>query len=132
MDARETLTVWLANLPAVLHPNGRTRDQRVKWAAVKKWRGLAGIVARASALDQLGRVPHWPRVVIQVTRYLGRGQRVMDGDNLVAWLKPVFDGLQDAGIVANDSGCTILPPLHARDWDRPRVELVVWEDEARS
>jgi len=33
--------------------------------------------------------------------------RRRDEDGLIAWLKPVFDGLQDAGVITNDSALTI-------------------------
>ncbi len=114
MSVRSTkmadLTEFVANLPRdvitidlplphrVLHPNGRTRNYKWRSTVVKEHRAMACMVARGHA----PRKP-WTLARYRVTFSLPRKQ---DEDNLSAWLKSYLDGLQDAGIVANDSGLT--------------------------
>jgi hypothetical protein len=82
----------------VLHPNGRTRKHGWRAKLVKEARQLAGYIARCNAPAK-----PWKRAKYRVTFSLPRKQ---DEDNLGAWLKSYLDGIQDAGIVANDSGLT--------------------------
>jgi len=49
----------------------------------------------------------------------------MDADNALATLKSLFDGLQDAGIVANDRHLTHAPVLQYTDRKNPRVEIEI-------
>jgi crossover junction endodeoxyribonuclease RusA len=54
--------------------------------------------------------------------------RRRDRDNLIASCKPYFDGLADAGLIANDSGFTLGPVVFGVDKEEPRIELEVsWE-----
>lgn len=68
--------------------------------------------AGISALNKAGRhPPRWERATAEATFHKpGSRAKVADGDNLNASLKAAFDGLQDAGIIVNDSGLTVLPP----------------------
>src|SRR5262245_46359261 len=96
------MTITFPLPPQVLHPNGRTRNHRYRSAMVKKTRKEAAFVAR------MQRPPRpYVKATVQATFYMPRRR---DGDGLNAWIKPILDGLQDAGIVANDSGITLLPP----------------------
>jgi hypothetical protein len=58
-------------------------------------RHTAGWLARAA------RIPRADRVRVEL-RYTPRTRRTRDADNLVALLKPLVDGLVDAGVVADD------------------------------
>lgn len=82
----------------VLHPNGRTRNYKWRASVVRDHRAMACLVARGHAPKK-----PWMKARYRVTFSLPRKQ---DEDNLSAWLKSYLDGLQDAGIVANDSGLT--------------------------
>ncbi len=102
--------------PEVLHPNGRTQKPMYRAKMVSKTRGESAFVARQHAPPQ-----PFATATVQATFYLPRRR---DGDGLNAWIKAVLDGLQDAGIVVNDSGITLLPPLQVtgKNVDR-RLEL---------
>jgi crossover junction endodeoxyribonuclease RusA len=55
-------------------------------------------------------------------------KRRRDRDNLIASCKAYFDGLADAGLIANDSGFTLGPVVFGVDKEEPRIELEVsWE-----
>jgi Holliday junction resolvase RusA-like endonuclease len=51
--------------------------------------------------------------------------RRRDKDNCLASMKAAFDGIADAGWVADDADFTHLPVQINKDKDRPRVEIVV-------
>lgn len=89
-------------LPAAgLHPNARVCWQQ-KARLTKAARYDAGLVARAQRPAK-----PFKTATVQMTFYMPRRR---DQDGLVAWVKAIFDGLQDGGIIANDSGLTVLPP----------------------
>ena len=102
------LEITLPLPPEVLHPNGRTRNHKYRAAMVKKTRGEAALLAKAAAPDPATLMIPWTKATIQATFYLPRKR---DQDGLIAWLKSYADGLQDAGIILNDSGFTWLPPI---------------------
>lgn len=70
----------------------------------------------------------WPyrleSATVQATFY-HKDKRRRDGDNLLAMLKPVWDGMVDAGVFVDDSGLTHLPVVKLVDKDNPRVEITV-------
>jgi hypothetical protein len=114
----------------VFHPNGRCSRRAARWAAIRKFRGLVGQIAAIAIREQLdGQRPLWRRATAQITIWYGPRQQKMDDDNVIAWMKPAFDGLQDAGVVANDRGITHLPPVHERDRALPRIEIRIRETE---
>lgn len=55
--------------------------------------------------------------------------RRRDPDNALSSLKPAWDGMQDAGIIENDSSLTHLPAVLGIDKENPRVELEVFDVE---
>ena len=87
-----------------LSPNSRCHWAQ-KMTAKKAQRSL-------SALSIIGELkferPQWSGadVAIAVT---APDKRRRDKDNILASLKAAFDGAQDAGLVADDSGLTYLP-----------------------
>jgi Holliday junction resolvase RusA-like endonuclease len=68
----------------------------------------------------------WAKVTAQATFYHATDRR-RDGANFNAMLKGVFDGIVDAGIVADDDHkhWTTLPPAFAQDKKNPRVEVTI-------
>jgi crossover junction endodeoxyribonuclease RusA len=55
-------------------------------------------------------------------------KRRRDRDNLISSCKAYFDGLADAGLIANDSGFTFGPVVFGVDKANPRLELEVsWQ-----
>lgn len=91
--------------PQDTHPNARPAHWAVKSKAVKKQRSAAGVMAR-QAVQFTARGFPWRTATIQATFYLARKR---DADGCLSWLKASFDGLADAGLIANDSGLTHLP-----------------------
>ena len=55
-----------------------------------------------------------------------RDRRRRDPDNLSAMLKPVWDGLQDAGVLGDDRAVTLHPIEQHVDPDGPGLRLEVW------
>jgi crossover junction endodeoxyribonuclease RusA len=90
--------------PKETNPNARSH-WRPKAAATKRQRSAAAVLARQATQFACYGFP-WKAATVQATFY--RGRRI-DADNALASLKASFDGLADAGIIANDSGLTHLP-----------------------
>jgi Holliday junction resolvase RusA-like endonuclease len=100
-----SITITLPLPPAEMYPNAR-KHWRAKMKPKKQQRNSAYAAAMDALESELP--PRWKLAECQATFYL---ERRRDGDNLAAWLKATMDGLQDAGIVANDSGFIHLPPI---------------------
>jgi crossover junction endodeoxyribonuclease RusA len=84
-----------------LSPNGRVHWAR-KAKAVAKHRGFAKLAAIAAI-----RSAKWPSGVREAyakTRFIDPSTRRRDRDNHASMCKSYFDGLADAGVVANDCG----------------------------
>lgn len=66
---------------------------------------------------------------IQVTlTYYPKDSRRRDADNLVATLKPICDGIVDAGVVTDDDPAHMIkdmPVIAAADPKDPRLELTI-------
>lgn len=120
MTPARRLVITLPLPRKALSPNARGHWSS-KARAVKAYRTLAW--AESLAHDP---APRWARATAQASFFF-MDARSRDGDNLLASLKSAFDGLADAGIVANDSGITHLPPKLGTDKARPRVEIEIWE-----
>lgn len=115
----KTIKITMPLPPQCLSPNWR--GHWAKKAEVTKWmRGGAMLLAQA----EMDKPPRWIEATVQATFY-HRDKRRRDRDNALSSLKAVFDGLADAGVVANDSGLTHLPVRFEVDKEHPRVELVV-------
>lgn len=71
-----------------------------------------------------GQKPGWKEAQIRVT-WFSKTARVIDRDNILAYLKSAFDGLTDAGILADDRDVTHLPPIREKDAKNPRVEIEI-------
>ena len=108
--------ITLYHPPAALHPNARVVWQ-AKARATFSYRRAAFLAAKDYAYG-------WEAAEVQATFYVKTNRR-RDRDNLLASLKAAFDGLADAGLVADDCGRTHLPVQIAVDKASPRVEIVV-------
>lgn len=106
----------------ILHKNGRTLRRGWLAAVTKAARERAYIEARAA----LGRrtAPKWKRANLSAQWYLTTARK-RDDDGLTSWLVPYRDGLEDAGIVENDTGITVMPHTVAVDKSSPRVVLTI-------
>jgi len=97
--------VKLSLPPTELWPNARPH-RMAKARAVKAYRHEAAIISKQA----LGRTrpPRWTAASIEATFYFPTVRR-RDPDNCLAALKAAFDGLRDAGVIADDNRLTHLP-----------------------
>jgi Holliday junction resolvase RusA-like endonuclease len=106
--------------PRVLHPNGRAHWAK-KAKAVREYRGRAWAEAYRAAFPN---PPRWAAAEVRATFYFATDRR-RDGDGATSSLKAAFDGIADAGIVADDAGMVHHPPVLRVDREAPRVEIEV-------
>lgn len=110
---------WEIYLPGMLGPS-RTREKKVAGHVIKTrirqpelppspndrihWRQLGPITKgwRDAACEAARGIPEQARIRISAVLYR-RALGVSDADNDMARLKPVADGLRDAGVIANDT-----------------------------
>jgi len=89
--------VWELELPFTKQLSLNDRQHwAVKAKHVKEWRDAALVLARAAKISPCRRI----KVELH---YEPRTEQRRDPDNLVASLKPLVDGLVDAGVVADDT-----------------------------
>ena len=99
---------------------GTMAGRMAKSHATKKYRELA--CAEALGTDStFGPVKH---AEVQCFFYY-KDKRRRDKDNCLASMKSAFDGIADAGWVADDADMTHLPVRIGKDKNNPRVEIVV-------
>jgi hypothetical protein len=93
-----------------------------KAAAAKRYRRLAREAATALGVES----GPWSRATVQATFYHAQARR-RDDVNHLAMLKPAYDGIVDAGLLADDDSehLTTLPARFALDRECTRVELLV-------
>lgn len=113
--------------PAALSPNARGH-WAAKARATKAYRHRAEMTARANVPAH--RRERWPAAEVRWTWYFPDRRR-RDPDNIAAACKALWDGLRDAGIIADDDRLVIHPPTVAVDRERPRIEMVITECEER-
>ena len=100
-----------------------TPNCRPCWQAKSREKKAAREEAYYATLEATGgKKPSWKSATIQATFYHATNRR-RDKDNALASLKSHFDGIADAGVVANDAGFTYAPVVLAVDADNPRVEI---------
>lgn len=106
------IEVDLSFPPPEVRPNAR-----VHWAeravAVKAYREEAGWLGKQALILAKRKGPLTPPVQAQITFYVARRQH--DGDNLLASLKPVWDGFVDVRLLEGDRAhqLTIATPVVA-------------------
>lgn len=116
------------NLTIPLPPSAVKPNARVHWAkkarATKSYRRTAWAAAVATIK---GPPPRWLQARVQVT-YYSRTAIHPDPDNIIASLKAAFDGIADAGVIANDKGLWPERPVIRKDSKNARVELTITEE----
>ena len=105
--------------PADLSPNTR-KDRRQTTATRRGYREHACLLAIAA---QGSHRRQWTAATVAYRFYLPDRRR-RDIDNLIAAAKPVLDGLQDARVIADDSG-VLLSAERYLDPTWPRLEVEV-------
>jgi crossover junction endodeoxyribonuclease RusA len=106
---------WTIRLPWPTPP--LSLNDRGHWAArhrrVREVRRVAAALVRAQHIPRLDRC--------EVTlHYVPRDGRTRDTDNLVATLKPIADGIVDAGVVKDDSPAFMAKPEPVIEEPDPR------------
>lgn len=102
-----SLTIELPWPSSDLSPNSRAH-WRYKALAVKQYR-QAAYLATVNAMNRAGEKGGWPAATVQTTFYV-LDRRRRDLDNLMAMLKPAWDGMVDAGLLTDDNELTPLAP----------------------
>jgi crossover junction endodeoxyribonuclease RusA len=123
MTRAETIVPLTFTLP--LPPQRLSPNVRSHWApkgkAVSEYRAAARTAGWRVPASQR---PAWERATASVVFY-AKDARRRDADNILASLKAAFDGLVDAGILADDAGLTHAPLRIALDRLNPRVEITI-------
>jgi crossover junction endodeoxyribonuclease RusA len=114
------VTFTLPLPPRSLSPNAR-QHYMAKARDTKEYRTRAKVEGwKIPASNR----PGWTEA-IATTVVFAPNRRRRDRDNLLASLKSAFDGLVDAGILADDAGLHHAPLRIEYDKDDPRVEITV-------
>ncbi len=103
---------------AVATPGGRF----AKAAAVKRYRSKTREFIEN---EQIESIP-WGKVLVKAAFFYGTERR-RDQDNAMFSLKPMYDGIVDSGLVADDTPKHMvrkIPGLFI-DYDFPRVEITI-------
>jgi len=115
------VTITLPLPSRALMPNARHH-----WRDIAKAKRIARLTSRYSSEPYVGQIDAMAAVSCEA-RFFFETARKRDRDNLIAWLKAYFDGLQDSGLIRNDSDITHLPARVMQDEKAPRVELHITE-----
>lgn len=120
-----SITITLSLPPRQLSPNytvGSRGARMGKANMTKAYRQLACL--RTKAAMGVCMRPQWKTASAVVVWY-AKDLRRRDKDNCLASLKSAFDGIADAGLLADDSGLTHLPLTIQKDKANPRVEITI-------
>lgn len=110
--------------PPETSPNARSH-WRAKAEAIRIYRDHAA--GQAIINMRLLGEPDWlplKQARIRIT-YFHKTVRFRDPDNILASLKPAIDGLQDAGLLADDRDVVYPPVLRKHDPQNPRVKFTI-------
>lgn len=124
MKPINSIAIYLSWPEACLSPNARAHWGRVA-GAKKRMRAEAKLLVR----EVLGRArpPMWKEAWVAIDAFPAT-RRKRDRDNLKASLKAAFDGLEDAGVVENDTGFDYKPVrIGAPAPENPGVWLTIYE-----
>ncbi len=114
----DSITIDLPHPPAALKPNSRPH-WRAKARATRAYRNAT--LATALSVSRIG--SKWPSASVRIIATY-RDSRRRDRDNILASLKAAFDGLADAGIVADDADFTY-EPVEIRKGKDVGIRLVI-------
>jgi len=115
-----SITITIPIPHRALSPNARTH-----WATKAK---KVKAARRAASVLCVATVGHghmlWPNAISTVVWYAKTATHP-DPDNALAMLKPYFDGMADAGVLANDRNLAHNPIRFEKDKANPRVEITI-------
>lgn len=120
----ESVLLVLPLPPACLSPNRPPASRGGRIAKAKAAKSYRNLAARAAG-DQGVEGP-WELASVEATFFHAQRRR-RDDVNHLAMLKPAYDGLVDAGLLADDDSehLTTLPCSFEVDRAAPRVELLL-------
>lgn len=118
MGTEPSITITIGIPHKCLSPNVRCHYM-TKAAQVKRARATAWVKAGSPCT-------RWTDAISTVVWYT-KTKRRPDADNALAMLKPTFDGLADAGVLANDRNLAHNPIRFEVDRSNPRVEVTISE-----
>ena len=121
----ESITIVLPLPARVLQPNctvGSIGGRFMKASATKRYRLVTCVEVE---LNRIETAP-WSKVSVKVT-FFHTAKRRRDEDNAIGSLKAVYDGIVDAGLVADDDWehMSREAPRFRIDKKHPRVELTI-------
>lgn len=105
-----------------LDPNGRHH-----WRAKLKPKQEARRAAWAECVRQPGHAMNLKHARVDVVAY-HKTRNFRDRQNIIAILKHTIDGIEDAGVIENDTGLTWGPVLREKDAGNPRIEITITPD----
>lgn len=126
----DEITITLPLPAKELHPNARVHHMvKAKATKAARFHAMCGGLAARERMTTAFRfwgvpLPPWLRAQTEATFYFPTA-RTRDADGAASSLKAYWDGIADAGVVANDSGLTHLPPRLEVDRANPRVVLTL-------
>ena len=116
------ISLWL-RFPRETHPNASSPGA---WRRKAKAKKAQKEDAWATAKQAMGLARPWKAATVSITYFTSAAK--CDSDNIVAWGKSAFDGMQGV-VIENDSGFTFLPVKIVRvkrnDPLRGLVQLVI-------
>jgi Holliday junction resolvase RusA-like endonuclease len=122
MIVQRSIRITLPLPDRILSPNARAH-----WATKSRAVKAARATARYEATVAGGACLMLTTARIDIRAFHTIARR-RDRDNLISSCKAYFDGLADAGLIANDSGFTLGPVVFGVDKANPRLELEVsWQ-----
>lgn len=116
-----SLTVTIPLPPNAVKPNARSFWAK-KSKATKTYRQQAWAAAKQALHRQTP--PMWAKAKMEVKAYFPTASH-QDPTNLMASIKAAEDGIQDAGIIANDKCLWPERPQIFKDANNPRIELTI-------
>lgn len=125
MGTNPSITITIGIPHKALSPNARCHYM-TKAAQVKRARSTARVLAFTPQLKHETNALLWSNAISTVVWYT-KTKRRPDADNALAMLKPTFDGLADAGVLANDRNLAHNPIRFEVDRENPRVEVTISE-----
>ena len=103
-------------------------NSRVHWARkakhVKTARAIARLLSFTPQLKHETNALLWTNAISTVVWYAKTATHP-DPDNALAMLKPYFDGMADAGVLANDRNLAHNPIRFEKDRANPRVQITI-------
>jgi len=115
-----SITITIPIPHRALSPNARTH-----WATkAKKVKAARGVAWWYAKVDADWTPTHWTNAISTVVWYAKTATHP-DPDNALAMLKPYFDGMADAGVLANDRGLKHNPIRFEKDKANPRVQITI-------